>query len=179
MKTKLFLSLMIIPVLTGCELLKEANTIEIPTELIADVPVVVVEPGKKSVDLTAELNAISFTKSYDLTLASNEDIEPYLSKIKEIDLNSLVITVNGLNSYQTINSISLDVTGVGNIFTQNNISMTSNFFTPVIATGKLDQVAAKLTADRFISLTLSGSASGPMTFTVNLNFETVVIAKAL
>lgn len=179
MKTKLIFSLTLILALAGCDLIKNASTVDISTELTAIVPIQVVSPGKKSVDQTGAVNAISFTKSQDLTLASNADIEPYLAKIKEINLNSLLVTVNGLTSGQTISSISLDVTGVGNIFTQTNITMSSNTFTPVISAMTLDNVAAKLTSDKKITLTLSGSASGPMSVTVSLNFNTTVVAKVL
>jgi len=176
MKTKMAYFLALIALSTGCDKLKDANTIDISTNLTANIPVTA---AKKSVDVTGAAAAVSFTKTQDLTLASNADIEPYLSKINSIDLNSLVVTVSGLGSGQTINSVSLDVTGVGNVFTQTNITATNNSFTPVIAAGVLDQVAARLTGDKKITLTVSGSASGPMTFTVSLNFETVLTAKVL
>jgi hypothetical protein len=94
-------------------------------------------------------------------------------------LGSLVLTFNGLTAGQEIQSIALDVTGVGNIFTQSNITMTSNSFTPTIAAGKLSQVATKLLADKKITLTVAGTVSGPMSFTVGLNFDTRVIAYIL
>lgn len=177
MKTKFIYLLMLALVFTGCKKIKDLTTIEVPTQLKADVPVVVT--GVKSANLTGALNAISFTKTQDLTLASNPDIEPYLNKIKKLDLNSLAVTVNGLTAGQTINSVSLDVAGVGNVFTQTNITMSNNSFTPVIATGTLGNVSTKLTTDKKITLTVSGSASGAMTFTVSLNFETVLTAKLL
>lgn len=139
-------------------------------------PVVVLSKGKESFD---KAGTIVFTKTQDLTLASNADIEPYIAKIKEVDLNSLVVTITGLSEGQTINSVSLDVTGVGNIFTQTNITMSNNSFTPVIAAGMLDMVAAKLTTDRKITLTVSGIASGAMSFTVSLNFDAIIIAYLL
>jgi hypothetical protein len=178
MKTKIFYFLALVTLLSGCELIKDANTIDIPTDLTADIPVVVVGV-KKSVETTGAVNALSFTKSQDLSLGSNADIEPYLEKIKSISLNGLVVTVNGLSSGQTINSISLDVTGVGNVFTQNNITMSNNSFTPTLTSGILSQVATKLVGDKKITLTVSGNVSGPMTFTVNLNFDTVLTAKVL
>lgn len=178
MKTKLISSLFLIVMLAGCELIKDANTIDIPTDLTADIPVVVTGV-KKSAEVAGAVAAISFTKTQDLTLASNADIEPYLSKIKSISLNSLVVTINGLSAGQTINSVSLDVAGVGNVFTQTNITMSNNSFTPSLASGILGQVATKLTSDKKITLTVSGNVSGPMTFTVSLNFETVLTAKVL
>jgi hypothetical protein len=174
MKTKMIYFLASVALFTGCDKLKDANTIDISTDLTANIPVVAA--AKKS---GLELNAVSFTKTQDLSLASNAEIEPYLSKIKEINLNSLLVTVTGLTSGQTINSVSLDVAGVGNIFTQTNITMSNNSFTPVIASGVLSQVAAKLTSDKKITLTVSGNVSGPMTFTVSLNFDTVLTAKVL
>jgi hypothetical protein len=178
MKTKVIYFFSAISLLAGCSLIKDANTIDISTDLTADVPVVVTGI-KKSAETTGSVAAISFTKTQDLSLSSNTDIEPYLSHIKAINLNNLVVTVNGLSSGQTINSVSLDVAGVGNVFTQNNITMSNNSFTPTIGAGVLDKVAAKFTSDKMITLTISGNVSGAMTFTVKLNFETVLTAKVL
>lgn len=178
MKTKLILILALPVLFTGCDLLKKATEVTIETNLKSDIPVQVTSPGKGSVQ-TDGLAAISFTKTQDLALSSNKDIEPYLSKIEDITLNGLVITVSGLTAGQTINSVSLDVAGVGNIFTQTNITMSNNSFTPVIATGKLDQVATKLTNELKITLTVSGNVSGPMTFTVGVNFDASILAAAL
>jgi hypothetical protein len=173
MKTRILLSLTLIIALTGCELIKDKATIPISTQLKADVPLVIVTPGTKSV------NAIVFNKSQTLSLADNSDIKPYLEKIKEIDLNSLVVTVTGLTGDKSISTVSLDVTGVGNVFTQTNITATNNSFTPTISAGVLDSVAAKLTTDKQITLTLSGSASGPMTITVSLDFGVDIVAYVL
>jgi hypothetical protein len=171
MKTSLFYLAALIIVFSGCDKIKDATTKDISTQLKTDIPVVVVASGKKSVNQTAEVNAIAFSETKELTLASNADIEPYLNKIESINLYSLVVTVTGLGAEQFISSMSLDVAGVGNIFTQTNITAGNNTFTPVIAESTLANVAAKLESDRKITLTLSGLASGPMVFTVNLNFN--------
>lgn len=176
MKTRLFLSLTLIIALTGCELIKDKATIPISTQLKADIPLVIVTPGTKSAEAET---AIVFNKSKDLALSDNTDIKPYLEKIKEVDLNSLVVTVTGLTAGQTINSVALDVTGVGNVFTQTNITSTNNSFTPTIATGMLEQVSTKLLNDKMITLTLSGNVSGPMNITVSLNFGVEVVAYVL
>ena len=178
MKTKMILFLSALVMIAGCSLIKDANTIDISTNITADVPVVV-GGVKKSAEAAGSVSAISFTKTQDLSLSANADIEPYLSHIKSINLNTLVVTVNGLSAGQTINSVSLDVAGVGNVFTQNNITMSNNSFTPAIGAGVLDNVAAKFTSDKMITLTISGSVSGAMSFTVSLNFETVLTAKIL
>jgi hypothetical protein len=177
MKTKFFYLLFLTVVLGGWEMLKDAATVPISTDLNANIPVVVA--AVKSADESGSVNAVSFSKTQDLTLGSNADIEPYLEKIKSIDLNSLVVTITGLTAGQTINSISLDVTGVGNVFTQTNITATNNTFTPVISATILDNIASKLTSDKKITLTVSGNTSGAMTFTASLNFGVVVTASVL
>jgi hypothetical protein len=179
MKTRIIYLFALIPFFAACSLIEDATTVTISTDLKADIPVVVAGTGAKSANQDGSLNEVTFTKSQDLTLGSNADIEPYLDKIKDINLNSLVVTINGLGEGQTINSIALDVAGVGNIFTQTNITMTNNSFTPTILPAKFDQVAAKLFMEKMITLTISGNTSGPMTFTATLVFDTDIIANVL
>jgi len=175
MKTKLFFVMALLLAFVGCDKIKDAATITINTQLKADIPVSITALGVKS-DMIGVDAPISFSKTYDLNLDGNVDIAPYIAKIKTINLNELVITVSGLSTGQTINSVSLDVAGIGNIMTKTNISMTNNTFTPTLAAGILDQVAAKLLAERKITFTVSGNVSGPMSFTVGLNFDTRVVA---
>jgi len=176
MRTKLLLFLASLLVFGGCDKIKDATTISVPAHLQTDIPVVVTAVGMKSADLIAVGSAITFSKTQDLSLNDNVDIAPYLSRIKSINLNSVVITITGLSAGQTINTISLDVAGVGNIFTQTNITSANNSFTAQIVAGVLDQVAAKLTADKKISISVSGSASGTMAFNVGLNIDATVTA---
>jgi hypothetical protein len=176
MKTRLLYFLVFLVAIEGCNKIKDAATITISTKLKTDIPVVVTAVGMKAFNLVANVNSIAFSKTQDLSLESNADITPYISKVKEINLNSLLVTITGLSDGQTINSISLDVDGVGNIFTQTNITMANNSFTPVIAQEKLNQVGTTLTANRKITLTVSGNASGSMSFTVGLNIDSSVIA---
>lgn len=175
MNTKLICFLVILFTIGGCSKIKDATTLSVSTHLQTSIPVTVTAVGMKSFEIVAVGNAINFTKSQDLTLANNVDLAPYIEKIKAINLNSLIVTISGLSPDQTISSVTLNVAGVGDIFTQTNITSINNSFTPTIASGILDQVAAKLTTDRKITLTVSGSASGVMSFTVGLNIDTSVV----
>lgn len=177
MKTKLLALFILLVAITGCDKIKEEATVSVSTQLTSSIPVVVT--GTSGSLKSTEKTAIVFSKSQELSLSGNTDLSKYINKLKEIDLRSLVVTVNGLTAGQEIQSIALDVTGVGNIFTQSNITMANNSFTPTIAAGKLAQVATKLLADKKITLTVAGSVSGPMSFTVGLNFDTRVIAYIL
>lgn len=177
MKTKITLILVIALLFTGCDWFKDLDDVTIDTDLTLDIPVVVA--GVKSASVITDESGVNFSASQDLNLEDNQDIEPYLQKIKKIDLKSLVVTVTGLQAGQTINTISLAVTGVGTICTQTNITSTTNEFTPVIVENMLDQAAAKLKSDKKITITVSGNASEPMTFTVGLTFDTSITANAL
>jgi hypothetical protein len=177
MKTKITLVLAAVMLLTGCDLFKDAAEITINTNLTADIPVIVAVG--KSADLISEANAVNFSGTAMLSLADNPDIENYLEKIREIDLKSVVITVNGLSAGQTVNSITVTVTGSGDLGTQTNITSTSNSFTPAVNATVYGKAEKALLADQEITITATGTASGPMTFTVRCNFTTAVVAGAL
>jgi hypothetical protein len=179
MKTRIFYITAIIPLFAACSLIQDAATVTISTEIKADIPVVVAASPAKSGNQDGGLSAIDFSKSQDLMLSGNTDVEPYLDKIKEVNLKSLTVTINGLMEGQTINTVALDVAGVGNIFTQTNITMANNTFSPAISAETLNMVGAKLYNEKMITLTLSGNVSGPVTFTVSLNFDTDIVANVL
>ena len=170
MKSKLLL-LGALMLLAGCSKVKDATSITVNTELNANIPVTVTSSAKS----VNALDAIIFSETQDLSLADNADLESYLSKIHEIGLSNIVITITGLGADQTINSLSLDVEGVGNVFLQTNITMTNNSFTPTVSTAILDQMGAKLQADKKLTFTVSGNVSGPMTFVVSCNMDAKVI----
>jgi hypothetical protein len=174
MKTKLALLLAAFLLLPGCDWLKKQVDITIDTDLTLDIPVTV--SGTKSADLTADIAAWNFSQTAVLDLSDNPDIADYVDQIKKVDLNSLVITVNGLLPGQTVNTMSLIVNGVGTICTQTNITYDSNSFTPAVEQSKLDQVANKLKTDKAITCTVDGVVSGPMSFGVHLSFDASIIA---
>jgi len=173
MKARLTLLLASLLLLGGCQ---KAGEITISTDLSTEIYVAAVPP--KSSDLATVADGFSFTKSQDLLLADNSDIEPYLDKIREIDLKSLTVIVYVYEGI-TINSISLDVQGVGTLCTKTDISSSDNSFTPEVDVSKLEAAAAKLKADRKITITVRGDVSVPNSFTVEVIFDTDVTAGVL
>ena len=173
MKPRLTLLLASLLFLGGCE---NAGEITISTDLSTEIYVAAIP--RKSSDLATVADGFSFTKSQDLLLADNSDIEPYLDKIREIDLKSLTVFVYVYEGI-TINSISLDVQGVGTLCTKTNITSLNNSFTPEVDVSKLEAAAAKLKADRKITITVSGDVSVPNSFTVEVVFDTDVTAGVL
>jgi hypothetical protein len=170
MKSKLLIFLFPLMGLAGCNKIKDATAITVNTELQSNISVTVTNPAKS--DNGAK--SLTFSKTQDLSLADNSDLESHLSKINEINLSNLVITITGLAADQSISSISLDVAGVGTVFTQTDITMTNNSFTPSVSTTILEQMASKLKADKKLTFTISGSASDEMTFIVSCNMDAEV-----
>ncbi len=162
MKSKLFLFVLALAALSGCNKLKEAASIDVNTTLQTSIPVTVA--GTKALNQAA---IASFTKTQDLSLADNTDISSYLSKINSVDLSNIVISISGLTAGQTINTITLDVAGVGTVCTQSNITSSNNQFTPTVSAATLSQLGAKLKADKKLTFTVSGNTSGTMAFVVS------------
>jgi len=177
MKTKITLFLAAVILLTGCDLFKKAAELTITTDLTADIPVIVAPV--KAAGLFSEAAAVNFSGTSTLSLAGNPDLADYLEKIREIDLKSVVITVNGLSSGQIINTITATVAGSGELGTQTNISSASNSFTPAMNASVYNKAEADLLANQEITVTATGTASGAMSFTVHLNFTSAVVVGAL
>ncbi|GEM_PF-858198 len=177
MKIKLLSIIALVLALTSCNKIKDATTLTINTKLQQSM---VIDQaywltGMKSADLLATGTPINFSKTQDLTLDANIDLASYTSRIKQINLSSVVVTVTGIAADQTINSVKLNVAGVGDIFTQTNITSVNNTFTPAVTTATLDAIEAKLTADRKITLTVSGSATTSMTLTIGISIDSSVV----
>jgi hypothetical protein len=177
MKTKLTLLFALLLLLPGCEWLKKAGEVTISTNLIVDIPIVV--GGSKSANLITEV-AAPFNGNAVLSLDDNPDIENYLDKIREITLQSVVITVTGLTAGQAVTSVTVEVSGVGVLGTQTNISSTNNSFTPAVNANIYGAAEQKLLDDQSITVVAYGNATGePMSFIVTCNFTTDIVAGAL
>jgi len=162
-------------IFAGCEKIKELMTFTIKTQFETEFPVVVTEFGVKSSGAISIDAPIQFNVTETIKIEDNFDLEPYINKIKEINLDTLVVTVTGLTPGQTINTVSLDVEGVGNIITLTNITSVNNKFTPDISQSKFDSVASKLLKEKQITATVSGNTSGPLSVTLGVSIDARVI----
>ncbi len=178
--SKLIVLFTLIFTLFSCDKIKELATISISTKFETDFPISInasTFTKSESIPLASTLENFSITE--EIKIEENFDLEPYLKKIKEIDLNSVVITITGLTAGQTIQTVSLSVAGVGNIITLNNITMTNNSFTPVVSKTLLDQVSNKLLNEKKISVTVQGVGTAPLTGTIKLSIDAKVVAYIL
>ena len=177
MKIKLLSLIVVVFLFTSCSKIKDATTLTINTKLEQSLVIDQTSwlAAMKSADLVSVGTPVNFSKTQDLTLAANIDLAAYTSRIKQINLNSVMVTVTGIPAGQTINSVKLNITGVGDVINQTNITSTNNTFSPVITTAMFDAIEAKLTADRKITLTVSGSATASMLITVGISIDSSVI----
>ena len=177
MKIKSVILLAILVTFGGCDWIRSLGEVELDTDLTVNVPVTSV--GKKSAETVSALQDVSFTGSAVLSLDENDDISPYLEKLREINLQTVTVTINGLVPGQTITNVSLSVTGVGTICTQTNITSANSTFNPQIDAAKLQQAGEKLKDDLSITITVSGTSTSPIANIVNIIFGARVTAGAL
>ena len=166
-------------IFTGCDKIKELMTFTIKTQFETEFPVVVTEFGVKSSGAEGVDAPIQFTVTETIKIEDNFDLEPYINKIKTINLDTLVVTVTGLAPGEIINTVSLEVEGIGNIITLSNITSTNNKFTPDIPKSKFDSVASKLLNEKQVTATVTGNTSGPLSVTLGVSIDARVITYIL
>lgn len=177
MKINVIILLAILLTFGGCEWIKSLGEVDFDTDLIVNVPVTTA--GKKSASADPAMQDVSFMGTATLSLEENEDISPYLKKLREIDLQTIEVTINGLVTGQTIINVELSVSGVGTICTQSNITSANSTFNPKINIDNLGKAAKKLKEDQSIMLTVSGTANVPIANIVSIIFGAKVTAGAL
>jgi len=177
MKTKMTCFFASLFLLAGCGLIKDAAEVTISAQLSALMQVTVSEA--KSAEITAETNASDFSKSQVLYLKDNTELEPYLDKIREIKIKSVMVDIYGLNEGQVVKTLSIDVEGIGTIGTITDITSMNIAYTPVIDQANLVLAGKKLKSDLKITLVVHGVANGPMSFNINMLFPVDVVAGAL
>lgn len=174
---KLLLLLLIAPaVFFSCDKIEEANTITFDETISLDIPVTVAAPAAIVVKSTAEH---TFTATETASLSDIPEISDYLSKIKSIEATNLDIVFGNLASDEEIKKIDIFVSGVSQaIVTLENITSSNNTYT--IEKAKLVAAGTLLNSTKSVSITVSGTTSkAPMDFTVNMDFDVHVEAKAL
>ncbi len=176
-KIKYLVLVLAICTIYSCDKIKELATVSINTKLETQFPVVVSPTGFNS-DLTKS-SGISFNEVSEIKIADNIDLEPYLNKIKTINLSNLEIVVNGLQTNQIIHSITLEINDFGVIATVANITQFNNSYKPAISSLLIDKVAETLLKEKKITVKVYGSVSSPLVVTVDIKMDAKVVAYVL
>src|SRR3989339_1120186 len=179
-KRYLLLIYTLVLTLTGCDKLKELATIRINTKIETEIPIVIAANLPAGAAFGENIHIpLTFSETHIIKLQDNFDIEPYLKKIKEIDLGSVEITALGMQPGEVINSVTLEVDGISHILTLTNISATNNTFKPAIPQSLLDAVSNKFLKEEKITVTVYGSANSAMSISVGVSIEAGIIAYVL
>lgn len=168
MKKNLALFLAMALLLSGCSWIGGLFTKDINTDLEVDIPVNV------TVAKSTSNIAATYTSNETLSLKDNKDLKDHLENIKEIDLNSVKVSVGGLTSGQVVTTLSL-LNGTSVIATHSNITPETGLFTPKsVNQSNLYAAADELLEVGEIELTVSGNVEGPMAFLVHLTFDATI-----
>lgn len=175
---KLLLLLLIAPMLFfSCDKIDELNTVTFDETLSLDIPVSVAAQSAIVVKSTAEH---TFSETETASLSDIPEIKDYLSKIEEIEVNSVNLIFGGLSSDEEIIKVDFftSLSGTTPIATLENITSSNNTFS--IPKANLVAVGTLLSNTKAVSITVSGTTSkSPMDFTVQMDIDTHIIAKAL
>ncbi|WP_346857125.1 hypothetical protein [uncultured Draconibacterium sp.] len=176
---KRFMSLLLlVPLLLfSCDKIEDANTIDFDTNM--DMYIDVGVEGNTAV-LVKSAADYTFSESGYASLYDNSDLWDYLDHIKSIEVDNLEIMFYGLESGAQINSITLSVSGVGDIVTLQNITSANSTQHPTISSSVLTQLANHLINNLEITATVSGTTdTGPMWFGINISYDLLVKVKAV
>lgn len=170
-------------ILSSCDQIKEFLTISFSTTIEGNIPLNI--GGNlpfalnDSISDITKASVVNYDIKYDISIMDNEDIKPYLKKIKEIQVKSIQIKFIGLQQGQTIDFLNLDVIGIGTLVSLTNITISNNLFSPPISSELLKSVSDKLLNNNKITVNLKGGASGPIQVTVELKMDAKIKAQAL
>ena len=180
MKSKVLFLFLLVLTISGCDLIGDLFTKTIDTTLSVSHSFTVTTQNQtlKSAGSAVALTYV-FSSSKDLSIDDNGDLEKYLDKIKSMSVESATAEFLNLQPNQTILTLSVKVDGT-EVFTKTNITSANSAFVPEISSANLDFIAQKLTDNKKISVSVSGTTNTPaMTFGSNLGFEVEVEVKLL
>lgn len=168
----------LILIIGSCDKIKELLTVSISTTIEGNIPLHGNIPLNSKLDIT-KASAVNYDIKHDISIADNEDLKPYLKKIKEIDINSVQIKFNGLQTDQIIDFISIDVIGVGTLISLTNVTMSNSSFSPNVSNELLKSVSDKLLNNNSITINLKGGANSAINANVEIKMNAKVKAQAL
>ena len=176
MKIRVLFILLAAAVFPSCDAIKDLFRTDIETEFEMTIPVVVTETAIATKS-GSSVTSYSYNKSHTFSLSENDDLDDYLDRIKEIDLQNLSVEIFGLQAGQEIESLTISASGVGTVVTLNNLTPSSGKLSPTVSQDKLNEVAATLKDNNEVTVTVNGSSNyAPMSFNVNLAMDAIVEA---
>lgn len=173
-----YLLLFLLPIfVVSCDKIKDANTIDLNTSIEMVMGVNVENPSAVLVKSAADF---AFSESATASLYDSPEIVDYLDKIKTIEVENIEVEFMWLDPNVIINTITLSVSGVGDIVTLTDVSAANAIHNPTISSSVLNQVAAKLENEWSITATVAGTTNtAPVWFEMYVTYDLKVEAEAL
>jgi hypothetical protein len=176
MKTKIAILLFSMLAFMACE---EDLTVDLDANFYADIEAESVEqPVEGLLMKAASMN--KFSGETMLKLEDDEDVKPYIDRIKSVKISGIRCDLMGIPVGEAINELTIEFEGtqVKQVFT--NITKDNNSFDFVIDNALLDEAGSYLSTNKQMKIKAYGSTStAPMTLRVKLKFISKVKAKVL
>ena len=174
----IFTSLIIL--LNSCDKIKELITVSISTTIEGNIPI----QGNGGTALSPDLGVtkasfVLYDIKQDISIADNPDLKPYLKKIQEIEIESVQVVFNGLQTDQTIDLITIDVLGDGTLVSLNNVTMSNNTFSPNVSSLLLKSVSDNLLKNNKITVNIIVRANSLINANVAIKMNAKIKAQAL
>ncbi len=175
---KLLILFILTPVLfASCNKIKEAAYVNINTTLSVEIPV---EVDTTTTEDKSALVSYAFSQSLTESLEENDKVKDYLDLLKKIEVIDVNIKFRGLVGDQMIQSVVIELEGVGTLATFTNINPSNMEFTPDINSSVLVQISNQLYHTRELTVTVSGITNKvPMNFVVATYFNLDIEASPL
>jgi hypothetical protein len=174
MKTLLAFCISGMILLAGCGWISDLFNVDIPADLFVYIDVTTY--GEKSASSTEA--SIEFNESGTLSLEGCPDLANYLDRIKEVSLDSLEITITGLQAGDVINAFTLEADDIGIICSKSNITNGTGIFVADVNVANFKAAAAQLQDLKDLTLTIYGSVNTATAFDVVMRFVAMVRAGA-
>lgn len=179
MKTNALILSLFLMLLVGCQQIEDLFTKKISTTLTVSQTVTVTTQSQVTKSAGGTAATYVFSSSKDLSLNDNTDVNDYLNKIKSISIESATAQFLNLQSGQEILTLSVKVDGT-EVFSKTNITSANSAFVPTISAANLSYIATKLSDNKKINVSLSGTTNYPnMTFGATFGFATTFEVKIL
>ena len=176
MRTSLFIVVLAVLAFSSCDL----ATVNIATDFTKSITAVSDYPASEAVvSLKSAIVDPTYFESDTIDLTDNADLEEYKEKIKEVDVHTVSCTFSGIPTGDTIKSFTISVENTELSETLNNIAVNGTKEELSIATAILTAVGEELMDQEKIVINVSGTTSVPLTFTVEIAFDSEVKAGAL
>ncbi len=185
MKKLIFLALLAMVSLVGCDAIKEATTYDITANNVKfDFSAItsgdaVSKNGATVMSREGAMNSFIETRTVDISEIGNSELAEYANKITKVLVkNSLLnISMNPSGEY-IIENLTITAVGVEGSLVIPSYTVGSNFVGPATMNTFTTNLFKKLIRDKSVTVTVSGQTDAPTGTTVKVSYQSDVVFTA-